>query len=113
MQADLTVAAGQRLSSHAMSACWQGGFWYRPLKLLGRPTRERKITMSLDKPTTLPTPLPSSRMQSDRCRSFLARCAQFHRSTALILLNTLVLLVLINLALWGTHRVEQMKSPPS
>ena len=35
----------------------------------------------------------------------MARCAQFYRSTALILLNTLVLLILINLVLWGAHRI--------
>jgi hypothetical protein len=67
------------------------------------------MTMSLNETTMPASPPPSSGRQTDRCRSFLAKCAQFYRSTALILLNTLVLLVLINLALWGAYRVERAR----
>lgn len=63
--------------------------------------------MSLVKPKTPPSQPPLCRMPSERCRSFLAGCAHFYRSTALILLNTIVLLILINLALWSAHRAEQ------
>jgi len=63
--------------------------------------------MSLDKPTTPASPPAFSRRQTDRCRSSLARWVQFYRSTALILLNTFLLLVLINLALWGAYRLQQ------
>jgi lysophospholipase L1-like esterase len=88
-----------------MRACWQGEFWYRRAKRLSRVTRERKTTMSSVKATTAHCPPPSGKMKSDRHRNSLARCAHFYRSTALILLNTVVLLVLINLALWSARRI--------
>jgi hypothetical protein len=61
--------------------------------------------MNVVKPTMPPSRPPSRRILSDRCRSFLARCAQSYRSTALILLNTFLLFLLINSALWGAYRL--------
>ncbi len=63
--------------------------------------------MSSDELTTPASAPPASPGQPGRCCGSLARCAQFYRSTALILLNTFVLLVVINLALWGAYRAQR------